>query len=119
MSEYLNNERNKREIVINNGSVQDMALEEMEIVNFNKTGIPTIQPKKRKADDMVGKYLVQKSKNDERKKQEAIHQKNVLSLGEESLKLPPKKVKLNKIDENLLSNAARQLPLKQEPKTYW
>ena len=105
--------------------------------SYNKTGMPTIQHKKKKTEEIVGKYFNMeshklkspsiKSNNDEHHKKLGqldalpinVYPKSVSLL--EEPKPPMKKSKLIRIDENLLSTAAKQLPqiLDQNMKSDW
>ena len=131
MSEYIENERNKREVVINGkGSTKDLSSRvETTMASYNKTGMPTMQLKKRKADE-AGKYFnmdAHKIKSTPKPKNEECLPKKIgpleslppsysknLQVVEDMIKAaapaPMKKNKLPKIEETLLSTAARQLP---------
>jgi hypothetical protein len=131
VSEYIDNERNKREVVFNGkGSTKDLSSRvETTMASYNKTGMPTMQLKKRKAEE-AGKYFnmeAHKIKTTPKPKNEdciikkigpleslpSSYSKN-LQVVEDLVKVaapaPIKKNKLPKIEDSLLSTAARQLP---------
>lgn len=136
MSEYIDNERNRREIVNTKGSSKDVSRgdeKEMQMTTLNKTGMPSVQLKKRKAEEIIGKYynmdlhkLKAVVKNEDRvikkigqlESLPTSYVKNLpplQTIGENTdapkLALPHKVTKLSKIDDNLLSIVAKNLPL--------
>ena len=147
MSEYIENELNKRNFGHANGSSLEIGREkkdkdkdkdkekekETQITALSKTGMPSSQIKKRKADEISGKYFnlelhkiksTSVIKNEDRVIKKAAqleslpssYTKNLPSIqnntdDSNTLIMPHKSNKLSKIDENLLSSAAKNLPI--------
>ena len=113
MSEYIENERNKREVIINNPSTLNLnSRHGSKIPIHTKTGMPTMQIKKRKAEE-AGKYFnmeAHKLKQSPLQNGDKYIKITAQIQNDEPKMVPGRRVKLTKIDDNLLSNVAKQLP---------
>lgn len=112
MSEYIENERNKREVIFSNQSTLNLnSRHGNKMPIHTKTGMPTMQIKKRKVEE-AGKYF---NMDAHKIKQSPLQNgdkyvKIAAQIQNDEPKMPGRRAKLTKIDDTLLSNIAKQLP---------